>query len=140
MSDYGVEPVYEKIEFCRNAKALWGKIQSGRWDWLGVHPDKKFVLGSPRRRKGFTMMAAPEKLVEGATQGEHGVRVSTPLSPRKGGATWYKTEQQARQKFQTKLDSPKDESQGPGLFKVQRIEKGLVVDEELIVRRPTTYR
>jgi hypothetical protein len=56
MSDYGVKPVYEKIEFCRNAKTLWGKIQSGRWDWLGVHPNGQFVLGSPRQGKGFTMM------------------------------------------------------------------------------------
>lgn len=70
MSDYGVTPVYEKIEFCRNAKALWGKIQSGRWDWLGVHPDGKFVVGSPRQRKGSTMMAAPTIGRGGATPGD----------------------------------------------------------------------
>jgi hypothetical protein len=140
MSDYGVKPVYEKIEFCRNAETLWGKVQSGRWDWLGVHPDGQFVLGSPRQGKGFTMMVAPEKLNDSATRGEHGVRVRTPLGPPKGGATWFRTEQQARHEFQRKLDSLRDESHGPGLFKVQRIEKGLVVEEELIVRRPATYR
>src|SRR5215204_4051057 len=58
MSDYGVKPVYEKIEFCRNAKTLWGKLQSGRWGWLGVHPNGQFVLGSPRQGKGSTMMGA----------------------------------------------------------------------------------
>ena len=79
MSDYGVKPVYEKIEFCRNAKALWGKIQSGRWDWVGVHPDGKFVVGSPRQSKGVTMRLATTSTTSGATSGEHGVYVRTPL-------------------------------------------------------------
>jgi hypothetical protein len=139
MSDYGVKPVYEKIEFCRNAKTLWGKIQSGRWDWLGVHPNGQFVLGSPRQGKGFTMMAAPTIGRGDATPGEHGVYVRTPLGlgPSK---TWCQTEQHAREEFRTTVDSLRDESKGPGLFKVERVEKGSVVDEEWIVRRPPTYR
>jgi hypothetical protein len=139
MSHYGVEPVYKKIEFCRNAKTLWGKIQSGRWDWLGVHPNGQFVLGSPRQGKGSTMMGALTIGRDGATQGAHGVYVRTPLGPGPS-KTWCKTEQQAREEFQTTVDSLSDESKGPGLFKVERVEKGSVVDEEWIVRRPPTYR
>jgi hypothetical protein len=30
MSDYGIEPVYEKVEFSRNAETSWGEIQAGR--------------------------------------------------------------------------------------------------------------
>jgi hypothetical protein len=140
MSEYGVEPIYEKIEFCRNAWTLWGKIQSGRWDWLGIHPDGQFVLGSPRQRKGFTMMAAPEVVMDSANRSEHGVRVSTPLGPPRGGASWYRTEQQAREEFRKALNSHGNESKGPELFKVQRIEQGSIAEEELIVRRPPTYR
>ena len=139
MSDYGVKPVYEKIEFCRNAKALWGKIQSGRWDWLGVHPDGKFVVGSPMQSKGSTMMVAPTVSTSDATPGEHGVYVRTPLGP-DPSKTWCQTEQQAREEFRTTVDSLSDESKGPGLFKVERVEKGFIADEEWIVRRPPTYR
>jgi hypothetical protein len=139
MSDYGVEPVYEKIEFCRNAETLWGKIQSGRWDWLDVHPNGQFVLGSPRQGKGFTMMAALTIGRGDATPGEHGVYVMTPLGPGPS-KTWCQTEQQAREEFRATIDSLSDESKGPGLFKVERVEKGSVVDEEWIVRRPPTYR
>ena len=37
-------PLYQYIEFCRNAETLWHKLQSGRWDWLGRKPDGQFVL------------------------------------------------------------------------------------------------
>lgn len=116
MSNYGVKPVYEKIEFCRNAERLWGKIQSGRWDWLGVHPNGQFVLGSPRQGKGFTMMAAPTSRKGEATPGEHGVYVRTPLGPGHS-KTWCQTEQQAREEFRTTVESLSDESKGPGLIK-----------------------
>jgi hypothetical protein len=138
MSDYGVKPIYEKIEFCRNRETLWGKLQSGRWDWLGVHPSGNFVLGSPPQGKGFAMMAAPINRRGGATPGEHGVYVRTPLGPGPS-KIWCQSEQQAREEFRTTVDSLRDESKCPGLFRVERVVKGSVVDEELIVRRPPTY-
>ena len=82
------------------------------------------------------MMAAP---TVGSPESEHGFRVRTPLGPR-GGTHWYATEQQAHDEFQNQVNSLREESEGPGLFKVQRIEKRSVVDEEIIVRRPPTYR
>jgi len=139
MSDHGVKPVYEKIEFCRNAKALWGKIQSGRWDWLGVHPDGKFVVGSPRQGKGSTMLAAPTVRRGDATPSQHGVYVRTPIGPTTS-KIWCQTQEQAREEFRATVDSLRDESKGPGLYKVERVEKGFIVDEEWIVRRPSTYR
>jgi hypothetical protein len=42
-----LEPLYERIEVCRDAETLWGKLNSGGWDWLGVKPDGVFVLGGP---------------------------------------------------------------------------------------------
>ena len=139
MSEYGVKPVYEKNEFGRNAEALWGKIESGLWDWLGVHPDGQFVVGSPRQRKGSTARAALTIQRGNAKPGEHGVYVRTPLGPGPS-KTWCQTEQQACEEFRTTVDSLRDESKGPGLFKVERVEKGFIVDEEWIVRRPSTYR
>jgi hypothetical protein len=42
--------------------------------------------------------------------------------------------------FRTTVDSLRDESKGPGLFKVERVEKGFIADEEWVVCRPSTYR
>jgi hypothetical protein len=42
-----MQPVYRKIEFVSDPERLWGKLKGGRWDWLGVHPEGQFVLGSP---------------------------------------------------------------------------------------------
>jgi len=82
------------------------------------------------------MMAA---LTIGGPEGEHGVRVRTPLGP--GGDTnWYATEQKAREKFNKAVASLRNESKGPGLFKLQHIEQRSVVDEELVVRSPSNYR
>ncbi len=38
------------------------------------------------------------------------------------------------------LKNTRGESKCPALFKVERVEKGFIVDEEWIVRRPSTYR
>jgi hypothetical protein len=65
--------------------------------------------------------------------------VRTPLGPGPS-KTWCQTEQQAREEFRTTVETLSDDSLGPGLIKVERIEKGSIVEEELIVRRPATYR
>jgi hypothetical protein len=85
------------------------------------------------------MMAAPTIGRGDAAPGEHGVYVRTPLGPGPS-KTWCQTEQQAREEFRITVDSLSHESKGPGLFKVERVEKGFIVDEEWIVRRPSTYR
>lgn len=67
------------IEFCRNAKTLWGKIESGRWDWLGVHPDGQFVLGSlARSRSGLSASIVRA----GAEAGRFDVKIPVIGSPR----------------------------------------------------------
>ncbi len=85
------------------------------------------------------MIAVPTIGRSGATPREHGVYVRTPLGPGPT-KTWCQTEQQAREEVRTTVVSLRDESKGPGLFKVERVEKGFIVDEEWIVRRPSTYR
>jgi hypothetical protein len=139
MNEYGAKPVYEKIEFCRKPETLWAKIESGRWDWLGIHPRGQFVLGSPPGRRGSSMLASPTVCKDGASEGKHGVYVRTPLGPGPS-ATWFSSEQQAQAEFQKEVDNQRDKGKEPGLIKVQLIEKWLIVDEELIVRRPSTYR
>jgi hypothetical protein len=84
------------------------------------------------------MMATPTIRRGGAESGEHGVYVRTPLGPGPS-KTWCQTEQHAREEFRTTVDTLKDESRGLGLCKVERVEKGFIVDEKWIVRPPSTY-
>ncbi len=84
-------------------------------------------------------MAAPHILKAGAIPGEHGVYVRTPLGPGPS-ANWYATEQQAREEFRRTVETLQADEGSPGLFKVQRVESGSIVEEELVVRRPLTYR
>jgi hypothetical protein len=112
--------LYEKIEFCRSAETLWGKLESGRWDWLGVHPDGQFVLGSPAVSR-FRIAAVMSVSDQGANKGEHGVGTRAPLSP--GTAfSWYRTREDADAEFDEVVDRARDESQGPGVVQIRQHE------------------
>jgi hypothetical protein len=129
-------PVYAKIEFCRNPETLWGKIESRRWDWLGVHPDGQFVLGSPRTSKGPTLRAAPTVTKPGGETGEHRVEVDEPDGP--AGSELYATQQDAAAGFAATVESLRSES-GPRLLRVRWFEKSKIVEVEYVVQRPPTY-
>jgi hypothetical protein len=129
-------PVYRYIEFCRDPEALWGKLRSGKWDWLGVHPDGKFVVGRPRLKRS-SLRAALTVSASEALEGEHGVRTYTPDGF--AGERWCNTEEDAKVEFREEVEKQGDENRGPLLLKIHRIEKGKVVDKEFVVRRPTTY-
>jgi hypothetical protein len=129
-------PIYEHIEFCRSPKALWGKLKSGRWDWLGVKPDGVFVLGTPRRVRSREIGAVLQH--KGAAPGKHGVVIETP----NGGPspTWTATPDFARQEYRESLVSLRGSGESPVLYRISRVESGHVVDEEFVVSRPSTYR
>jgi hypothetical protein len=135
MSD--AEPRYKKIEFCRSPKSLWGKLESGRWDWLGVHPDGQFVLGSPKAG-GISGSGSLEAHRAEAAKGEHGIHTSVPNNPC-AHVEWYETEDQAQEAFD-RFVAEQGESGSPGIMRIRRIEKRMVVQEDFIVRRPSTYR
>ena len=67
-------PLYRRIKFCRNAETLWHKLQSGDWDWLGVHPKGQFVLGSPRLEGRITSGLTTKTIRQGVQEGRHGVK------------------------------------------------------------------
>jgi hypothetical protein len=131
------EPLYRHIEFCRNAETLWGKLQSGTWDWLGVHPDGKFVLGSPAANKGFQIRAAATVVQLPAEEGEHGVVTHTPHGL--ASAIWCPTEEAAKHEFQ-RLRDLEEAGEGPRLLRLRRVEGGRTVEEDYVVRNPSTYR
>jgi hypothetical protein len=137
-SIYGSEPVYESLSFCKTADALWAKLASGGWDWLGVKPDDRtFVLGAPRRPLGQALMAAGTVIGVDAAVGEFGVRVRVPrFSPTSD--TWCSGEDEAREEYGRTLEALGEPGK-PGLFRVELIINRQVAEEETLVRTPSTY-
>ena len=131
------EARYEKIEFCSSHKTLWGKIESGRYDWLGVHPEGQFVLGSPPAARMFGHVAT-EVLRAGVERGQHGVQVDVP-----GGNPsyeWFATEAEAKAAYDARVSQAATEGTKPILLRIRRIEGTFQAEEEFIVHRPTTFR
>jgi len=137
-------PLYGHIEFCRRAETLWGKLQAGGWDWIGVHPKGQLVLGRPsldleaRRLRGATISSTQH----GAREGRHGVFINIWTSlPSQPSRNWYADAAQARTRFEEEVERLDTPAQTPILAKVQLIEDGFPTDERFIVRvPPSTYR
>jgi hypothetical protein len=132
-----MRPRYARIEFCRNADTLWDKIKSGRYDWIGVHPEGQFIVGSPPLGSGPTMRVAPELIHRGAEAGRHGVLVEHPIG--RAGGTWYASEDDAKAAFLEKVKEEKAGSDGPVLKRVYRVEDGEERESEVIVVRAPNY-
>jgi hypothetical protein len=136
MSENG--PLYKFIEFCRNTETLWNKLQSGHWDWLGVHPKGQYVLGRPRR--GGSRVYAPSIINTqlDAKEGQHGIRIQqwTGNPGTKAGGAWFTDAAQAKAAFQEKVNYYENPERGPILAKAALIEKNTVVDEKFIVQVP----
>src|SRR5215216_6739167 len=114
-SAYGTEPVYESLSFCNSPDALWAKLATGGWDWLGVKPDgRTFVLGAPRRSSGFVAMAAATVTRAGAKPGQFGVRVRVPRFASTSD-TWCSSSDAARNEYNRTLEELGEEGK-PALF------------------------
>lgn len=133
---------YAVIEFCNTAEALWGKIRSGNWDWLGVKEDRNrrrttFVLGRPALPVG-ELTASVRGVMMGATEGVNGYRIATPQSERRGEApsgVWFASFEEAQTAFARKPGELLDENRpGSALFKLTLLHDGREVDTKLIVK------
>jgi hypothetical protein len=129
-------PIYRTIEFCRNANTLWGKIESGRWDWLGVHPDGKFVLGSPAQARS-RVSAAASVVRAGAEAGRFDVKIYTPDGPGPSVES-LPTNEAARAAFEAECVRLA-EGDRPCLYRVTLVLDGVLTDEEFVVTLPPTY-
>lgn len=136
MTDGG--PIYQYIEFCRNAETLWHKLQSGRWDWLGRKPDGQFVLGSPRRARSIMSASPTIRRGKAAVEGKHGFRIygwnGLPKAPPSN--EWFESAALAKKGFTeevARLDRPE---QAPILARVVLVENGFPTDERFIAQTP----
>jgi hypothetical protein len=132
------EPLYEHIEFVRNAESLWGKIES-KWDWLGVHRNGQFVVGYPKLGGRMLGSVSSEVIGSGADPNVHGVRLYVPLSSHPS-REWFTTPEEARARFEEIVRYQRDEREGPHLVRVELVESGRVSQEQFVVVNPPTYR
>ncbi len=138
MTDGG--PLYRYIEFCRNPETLWGKLQEGRWDWLGVHPKGQFVLGRPSRARDG-LQVPPVGVVRtdpNANEGRNGIKIyrwlGWPDSP--PGALWFTSAAEARTEFEKELERLDNTEQSPILARVLLFQNGQVTEERFIAQTP----
>jgi hypothetical protein len=112
-------PLYQYIEFCRDAETLWRKLQSGHWDWLGRKPDGQFVLGRPRRKRAIVSWSPSVFRSTAAEEGKHGIKIygwnGLPKAPPSN--EWFEKAAQARAGFGERvadLDRPEQAPFSPG--------------------------
>jgi hypothetical protein len=132
-------PLYRFIEFCRNPKTLWGKLQEGRWDWLGVHPKGQFVLGRPRRPPGLTDSVSVKLTRTGAKEGRHGIKVyewQGQPSTEPSHSRWVEDPEEARAWFEGAVEQLENPAASPVLARVVLFQNGQVTDERFIARTP----
>ncbi len=129
-------PLYRNIEFCRNAETLWHKLQSGHWDWLGVHPKGQFVLGSPRSGGGMPDGVTMKMTRGSANESQHGVKhqVWVGMTDVDPSSEWFEEEAEAKVRYEELLEQYR--SQPVVLARVWRIEGGFPAEEEFIARTP----
>jgi hypothetical protein len=128
------QQLYAVIEFCQTAENLWGKIESGHWDWLGVKEQadgrRTFVVGRPAIARGGVSGSATVR-AKGA-DGRHRVLVRTPGRPPSGDE--LVTEDDARARYERTIEELRTGVGSSGLWRVSLYVDNQLVAEEFVVR------
>jgi hypothetical protein len=132
------QQLYAVVEFCSSAETLYGKIESGHWDWLGVAEKgrkKTFILGRPSRaRRGFDARGGGGPVAAGAESGRHGVEVREPHPTFKApGTSWWATPEDAEIDYERQIKRLR-EGPGSAVYKVGLVLDGVTVRTEIVVR------
>ncbi len=69
--------LYPILEQCWKPEALWAKLATGNYDWLGVRRNGKYVLGRPRLS---TLTPEEPAVSPNDAQDAHRVEFLSPLS------------------------------------------------------------
>jgi hypothetical protein len=127
------QQLYPVISHCRRPQKLWKKLASGRYDWLGVRADGRFVLGQPRLAP--IRSTAPEVSKADGADGSHRIEYAGPLD-RQPSQRWYATEEEARGAFD-RGRSPASASPflTSGVWQLRLFVSGQPAAEELVVHR-----
>lgn len=130
------QQAYAAIEFCSDPEALWAKIESGHWDWLGVKPDGQFVMGKPsvRHGRGSAVLSVGVRGADGSNRVE--VRIPRGIAP-----TVYPfvTADEARAGYRDKIERLNTPDGTSGLHRVRLYVHSAFEADELVVRKMKNY-
>jgi hypothetical protein len=123
------QQLYAIVESCRKPELLWDKLATGNYDWIGVRPSGRFVLGRPRLSAISEHGDGP--LPEDAP---HRVEIRGPLD-RAAHHEPYPTPDEARAAYERIIaGDPVTPLRSSGVWKVQLVLDGATVEERLVVR------
>ncbi len=126
------QQLYAAIEYCNSDRALFAKIDSGRYDWLGVKPDGTYVLGSPPiSRSRFT---ASGTLTRAGSSPDNRVGIFVPSIVAPSSSHWASPDE-AQTDFHATLERLAMEGEGSGIHRVVLVTNGSVTDERIVVRK-----
>ena len=127
------QQLYAVLTQCRRPQALWDKLATGRYDWLGVRSNGRYVLGQPR----LTPLTSRDPVLHRApgADGQHRVEYRGPLD-RGANQEWYVSQGDARDGYDRVLaDDPGSAIPSSGVWLVRLYVRGVLAGEELLVRR-----
>jgi hypothetical protein len=129
---------YAVVEFCDDPETLWGKLESRRWDWLGVRerPGRKtFVVGRPRQSRGFEIRVTATVRNPGEPIYDDTFRVTTqePADDRVS-STKHGSAKAAWAAFRARVAELQAPTGDSGLCRVRLYIDGSLADEALVVR------
>lgn len=131
------QQLYTAVEFCQDPANLWGKIESGHWDWLGVRERdgrKTYVVGSPPIGRSLGLGAITVR--DAGANGRHQV---VTAKPHFAGRTRHisKAAADAEAEFERTVRDLRERPEGSGLYRVSLYLDGELAREEFDVRAVT---
>jgi hypothetical protein len=125
------QQLYALLESIKKPEALWAKLATGNYDWLGVRRNGRYVIGRPR--------LTPLRRDDGSPppddqQHPHRIEFIGPLDrrPRWEG---YPTVDEAREAYDRLVTGdPITPIRSSGVWKVRLVLDGGPVEELLVVR------
>ncbi len=125
------QQLYAVLESVKTPEALWAKLATGNYDWLGVRRNGRYVVGRPRLSPvgRDDAGASPNKV-----QDQHRIEYLSPLaqSPRWEG---YATGDEARAAYDRVVTGdPITPLRSSGVWKVRLVLDGQVIEDLLVVR------
>jgi hypothetical protein len=125
------QQVYPVLEQCRKPEALWAKLATGNYDWLGVRRNGKYVLGRPR-----LSAVLPEEPGSAPDDARDPHRIES-LAPLQQVPRWeaYATADEARDVFRRLVEGdPITPLRTSGVWRARLLLDGRPVEERIVVR------